>query len=458
MDPEARLGVWRAADLAVSLVDNLQETFGLVVAEAMACGLPVVASGLGRLSRPRRPRRDRPAGADDDGRRRAPRPGRRRDSSSARTTTTISWPRPARRSSSTWPRPARPWRELVGDDAYRRSSAPPRGVGPSSRFAWPRVIAAYEALWADQGSSRRDVPIASADPTRVPPALYPPVERSFSAYPSRWLDGGGDSWRRGDRARRARGSSRLPGDAADQSRRRRPRLGRPAPPWRPWPQASTAMSGLVARGPLPGGRLRSPSRPRGPRVDAQVRPPPPRPRARVSVSKEHPCRDNARSPTKSDATFRDCHPLSRDGGFELDFVTHDARTFFGLILRRNGYVLEQLQSPLVAHTTPEHEELRRSPSAASPGTTATTTSGSPKRSGGASRGRGHLERHSPVRLGSGRERANGIITTCTRMEPWDDRCPSTQPNPRLRAVLQCEGHLPSTSRRPKPCEFGKPSR
>ena len=33
-----------AADLAVSLVDNTQETFGLSVAEAMAACLPVVAS------------------------------------------------------------------------------------------------------------------------------------------------------------------------------------------------------------------------------------------------------------------------------------------------------------------------------------------------------------------------------------------------------------------------------
>ena len=33
-----------AADLAISLVDNSQETFGLAVAEAMASGLPVVAS------------------------------------------------------------------------------------------------------------------------------------------------------------------------------------------------------------------------------------------------------------------------------------------------------------------------------------------------------------------------------------------------------------------------------
>ncbi|WP_027481038.1 nucleotidyltransferase domain-containing protein [Deinococcus pimensis] len=47
-----------------------------------------------------------------------------------------------------------------------------------------------------------------------------------------------------------------------------------------------------------------------------------------------------------------------DGGVELDLVTHDARKFTGLMLRRNGYVLEQLHSPLVVHTTPEHAELR----------------------------------------------------------------------------------------------------
>jgi hypothetical protein len=45
-------------------------------------------------------------------------------------------------------------------------------------------------------------------------------------------------------------------------------------------------------------------------------------------------------------------------GLEIDLVTHDARKFFKLMLRRNGYVLEQLYSPLVVHTTPEHEELK----------------------------------------------------------------------------------------------------
>ena len=46
-------------------------------------------------------------------------------------------------------------------------------------------------------------------------------------------------------------------------------------------------------------------------------------------------------------------------GIELDLVTHDARKFFELLLKRNGYVLEQLYSPLVVYATPEHEELKR---------------------------------------------------------------------------------------------------
>src|SRR6202007_1488220 len=45
-------------------------------------------------------------------------------------------------------------------------------------------------------------------------------------------------------------------------------------------------------------------------------------------------------------------------GVEIDLVTHDARKFFGLMLKKNGYVLEQVLSPLVVHTTPEHAELK----------------------------------------------------------------------------------------------------
>jgi predicted nucleotidyltransferase len=45
-------------------------------------------------------------------------------------------------------------------------------------------------------------------------------------------------------------------------------------------------------------------------------------------------------------------------GLEVDLVTHDLRKFFTLLLRNNGYVLEQLYSPLVVQTTWAHEELK----------------------------------------------------------------------------------------------------
>ena len=43
---------------------------------------------------------------------------------------------------------------------------------------------------------------------------------------------------------------------------------------------------------------------------------------------------------------------------ELDLVTHDLHKFCNLLLKRNGYVLEQLYSPLIVHSTAEHEELK----------------------------------------------------------------------------------------------------
>lgn len=42
---------------------------------------------------------------------------------------------------------------------------------------------------------------------------------------------------------------------------------------------------------------------------------------------------------------------------ELDWVAHDVRKFARLMTQHNGYVLEQLYSPLVVLTSPAHEEL-----------------------------------------------------------------------------------------------------
>ena len=78
----------------------------------------------------------------------------------------------------------------------------------------------------------------------------------------------------------------------------------------------------------------------------------------------------------SDYDLRGCHVLpvrevigldagretietaTRDGDFELDLVTHDAKKFFALLLKKNGYVLEQVYSPLIVHTTAQHKELK----------------------------------------------------------------------------------------------------
>jgi predicted nucleotidyltransferase len=56
-----------------------------------------------------------------------------------------------------------------------------------------------------------------------------------------------------------------------------------------------------------------------------------------------------------DETIEDSRVIE---GLEMDIVSHDLRKFFGLLLRKNGYVLEQLFSPLIVRTTPEHTELK----------------------------------------------------------------------------------------------------
>lgn len=44
--------------------------------------------------------------------------------------------------------------------------------------------------------------------------------------------------------------------------------------------------------------------------------------------------------------------------WQVDLVTHDLKKFALMLLKKNGYVLEQLYSPLVIHTSPAHSELK----------------------------------------------------------------------------------------------------
>lgn len=57
----------------------------------------------------------------------------------------------------------------------------------------------------------------------------------------------------------------------------------------------------------------------------------------------------------TDETVEDSRVIE---GLEMDIVSHDVKKFFALLLKKNGYVLEQLFSPLVVQTSPEHAELK----------------------------------------------------------------------------------------------------
>jgi predicted nucleotidyltransferase len=65
-------------------------------------------------------------------------------------------------------------------------------------------------------------------------------------------------------------------------------------------------------------------------------------------------------PPDTSSGLRPPSPPSGEGAgtLEMDIVSHDVRKFFGMLLKKNGYVLEQLFSPLIVHTTPEHAELK----------------------------------------------------------------------------------------------------
>ena len=186
-DPAVRAGVWRAADAFVSLVDNIQETFGLVVAEAMASGLPVVASdwdGYRDLVDDGRTGFLVPttalAGADGSATSRLMFGELDYDHFLAECGQTITVDVAAA---------AEALARLVSDEPLRRSLGDAGRRRAVERFAWPRVIAAYESLWRDQGRQR--LGSARRGPAPDAPAHYPPLARSFAGYPTRWLDPAG---------------------------------------------------------------------------------------------------------------------------------------------------------------------------------------------------------------------------------------------------------------------------
>jgi glycosyltransferase involved in cell wall biosynthesis len=182
-DPAVRFGAWRAADVFVSLPDNIQETFGLVCVEGMASGLPVLASDW-----------DGYRDLIVDGETGYLIPTQMINGATAQATTRLVFGQInydhflAECSQATIVDPeaaAEALARLVADADLRRQLGAAGRARAVELFRWERVIRAYESLWEEQA---REV-LKWSPPSRsyFGPAAYPAPEQSFAGYPSQWL-------------------------------------------------------------------------------------------------------------------------------------------------------------------------------------------------------------------------------------------------------------------------------
>jgi glycosyltransferase involved in cell wall biosynthesis len=177
-----QLDAWAAADVFISLADNVQETFGLTPLEAMAAGLPCIVSdwnGYRDTVRDgvdgyRIPTVMPDAGAGLDLAQRYDDGVDSYDAYCGHTSQAVAVDGPAL---------AQACARLAGDAALRRQMGENARRRVRAEFDWAVVFGRYRALWRELDERRRaDAALGPAVPAAVPDRLDP--FELFATYPT----------------------------------------------------------------------------------------------------------------------------------------------------------------------------------------------------------------------------------------------------------------------------------
>ncbi len=178
-DPRFPDGLWAGADIFASLSDNVQESFGLTPVEAMAAGLPVVASDWNGYK-----------GSIRDGLEGfliptlGPPPQAGMDL--ARTYFNqgnygLALMGAAQSTAVDIERCTAAFRVLGEDDARRRSMGENGRARARAVYDWQHVIAAYEQLWKELAHARQAAPPRPGVPSGWP-AVHPAFPNPFHMF------------------------------------------------------------------------------------------------------------------------------------------------------------------------------------------------------------------------------------------------------------------------------------
>jgi alpha-maltose-1-phosphate synthase len=185
--PEYRARLWHAADVFVSLADNIQETFGLSPIEAMAAGLPVVVSdwdGYRDTVRHgvdgfRAPTIMAPAGSGVE---LALRYARGEDDydryiGTASLCTAVDVPACIEA-----------FAQLFESESLRRTMGASGKEHTRQHFDWRHIVRAYQELWHELAQRRREAVVHRSASEQPPHPLREDPFALFSTYPTAQLN------------------------------------------------------------------------------------------------------------------------------------------------------------------------------------------------------------------------------------------------------------------------------